>query len=207
MISESLLNKIQSDNSPLASFLKELVHELKLSQVAIKAQAELIDKLYNGLNHPTCRVYRDSAQTIPHDTATVVAFTTVRWNTHNMFDSTNYSIVVPYDGVYLVGGHVRWATNATGIRRLALRVNGSTFVGVQDLPNGSSVDKVSNQSISLISLSALDYVQVLVTQQSTADLDIEYSAQRTPEFWCARIVDPVILSLYQQSLGRQNDVA
>ena len=202
MISKSLLVKLQAEDPQLAIFLGELLHEVELAQVEVKRQNELIDKLYKGLDHPTCRIY-GATQSIPNSAWTTIVFTSERWDTHDMFDTSKSTvrIVVPFDGMYLLGGQIQFAGSSTGGRFVRLLVNGATEIGMQSLLESGLAYDVRLIVVSLASLTAGSYVELQVWQNSGAALNINSFLEQSPEFWATRVADPVILSLYEQSLG------
>jgi len=95
---------------------------------------------------------------------------------------TNTSrITIASPGVYLFTGYCYWANNATGVRRIELRLNGATFIGSQDVYPNSSDAGITNVS-SLWKCAANDYVEMGVYQTSGGALSIVASASRSPEF-------------------------
>lgn len=84
----------------------------------------------------------------------------------------------------MIGGHVEWAVNATGVRIARIRLNGATFIAVSDSPvAGHAVYNVRNNVMTLYDLAVNDYVELMVFQDSGAGLNVLASANFSPEFW------------------------
>lgn len=206
MINRSLLAKVKLENPSLATLLEEQVREIEIAQRQIEQQAELIDKLFNGLRHPCARVtWAAAGQSIPNDTATNVTFDTVSIDTDSMFDAAvdNTKLVIHTEGYYIFGGSIRWATEATGLGLRRIRVtrnDGNT--SIQDIGAASITDTLSNSAVGFDFMVKNDYIRIKAHQKSGAALLLSVGVG-TPSMFAVRVVDPVIISLYQQSLGRK----
>lgn len=77
---------------------------------------------------PRARLYRDSAQSIPNDTATQVTFTDVDFSEPTSFaDNANDQLVIPEDGPYIVTATVRYAADDDGYRQANIYINGDSY--------------------------------------------------------------------------------
>lgn len=137
---------------------------------------------------PSCRVY-GVQQSIATATWTVLAFASEHYDTDTMHDtSTNNSrLTVTTAGKYHISGHVGFEANATGIRAIAIKTNGtSDFLAVQ---NANAVSGAPHYlSISAdYNLSAGDYVELVVYQTSGGALNIVRLANYTPEFGMTKV--------------------
>jgi hypothetical protein len=138
------------------------------------------------LNPPRCSVaYKDgdiSGNTIANATATVIPFGTEGWDTDSMHStSTNTSrVIFNTVGLYQVSVFARFAPNATGYRMLNVRLNAGGNVGQgQTLttfaqPAAPSTTSTSiSRTFDLNVTSAGDYIELFLTQTSTATLGVE----------------------------------
>ncbi|MCP5026415.1 MAG: hypothetical protein GY929_09035 [Actinomycetia bacterium] len=73
---------------------------------------------------------------------------------------------MPYDGVHTVSAGLVWAANATGIRELSLRLNGSTII-TKDTKNNLGASVTVGHTLSWTGfLSGGDYIEALAYQTS-----------------------------------------
>lgn len=94
-------------------------------------------------------------------------------------------LTAPITGLYHVGGSVRWATNATGVRQMNLRKNGSTLLDVSVVPGSASVVAINKVS-AIVRLAKGEYVDALVFQNSGGALDAELDGEYSPVLWAYR---------------------
>lgn len=94
----------------------------------------LKDHIMNDLNAaflaidsvPTCRVYPTSNQAIPDSTQTLVAFDGELFDTLSLHNPTYPgNLVAPVAGIYLITATVKFASNATGTRKISLVLDGT----------------------------------------------------------------------------------
>lgn len=136
------------------------------------------------------RVYHSAAQAIVTATPTALAFDSERFDTNAIHDtSTNNSrLTCKTAGVYVISASVQFAANATGLRAVNIVVNGSVyiapmrFMAVTDAGNASLVTNTT-----IYQLAVNDYVQVLVQQNSGANLNVLANGNFSPEFSMVRI--------------------
>ena len=124
-----------------------------------------------------CRVANAADQTISDSTATAMTFDTELFDTHAMHDNVtnNSRITVPIAGKYLIAGTINWVVNGTGTRSARLRKNGTTFIGSLVFMPITSGDETINQIMIIDSLAASDYIELLGTQTSGGNLDVNHS--------------------------------
>lgn len=133
-------------------------------------------------------VTRTSVQSIATATATAVNFDVETFDTgfhDNVTNNSRITIPTGVDKVILFAG-VRFATNATGVRSLQIRKNGTDFVAShrQDATGSGRTDL----TISTIqNVSATDYFEVIVEQDSGGNLDIQTGV---PPYFACVVVDP-----------------
>ena len=86
-------------------------------------------------------------------------------------------------GWWAVGGTVAWAANATGVRQMYARVNGSAIFAFDQRNNNTAGDAVVQTIASRYQVAAGDYFELFVFQNSGAALAISATANYSPEFW------------------------
>lgn len=126
-----------------------------------------------------------TAITLATGTNTAVEFDAELLDSHAMHDtSTNPSrFYAPtgYSGWYHILGGVEFNANATGVRELAIRANGSDILGrVRSVP--ASGQNWMVQVSAYVYLAAGEYVELIATQTSGGNLDINNQNYWTPMF-------------------------
>ncbi len=138
---------------------------------------DLVTKTYNDNFSMSRAVARHSAtQTISTGVGgggTVVAFNSEDDDTDGYHDnSTNNSrLTAPVTGMYLVTGTVTFLTDATGVRTIRIRRDGSVVEASISVAAHATIG-VSMTISAEIALGATGYVELLVEQSSGGDLDI-----------------------------------
>ena len=129
-------------------------------------------------------VRRTSNQTIANATLTALSFTENYWNSNGNFWSGGSPTRLTADvtGWYIVSGWVQWDSNATGVRLLWLNRNGVQFASTR-LSALANLEMYISQ---IMYLSAGDYVELYVYQNSGANRTINYNGGRSPYFGLAR---------------------
>jgi len=124
------------------------------------------------------------AQSIPHNSETKITWDTTDQNIGFTFTSGT-DVVLPENGVYMVTCTVRWASNGTGFRRIALYLN-ATLYGDMAIPSvgGSTTHPMSVST--LIRANAGNIVDVRATQTSGAPLAFGPTS-RTPNMFVWRV--------------------
>jgi hypothetical protein len=89
--------------------------------------------------------------------------------------------------VYAIKGTVRFASNSTGARTLAIKLNGTTYLAY------TQTNAVSSGSLATIlniattyAMAVNDYVELEATQSSGGALNVESIANYSPEFMMTR---------------------
>lgn len=130
------------------------------------------------------RVFNTLAISIADATATAVTFDSERFDTSDFHSTVSNTsrLTIPVAGVCHVSGHLQWAANATGTRRAAIRLSGSTLLAEQRTDNsGASV--VTGISVStLYRFAATDYLELLAEQNSGGALNVNTAGNTSPEF-------------------------
>ncbi len=95
-------------------------------------------------------------------------------------------LTMPYPGTYIISGHVQFASNATGFRQAFIRRNGTEALAsllVQAVNGAVTVLSVSTAFL----FSVNDYVELVVTQTSTAALNVDAVDFYTPYFTAVKV--------------------
>ena len=139
---------------------------------------------FGGTNTPAFLARLSSTtQSIADDTYTKIQFNTEEYDTANAYDnSSNYRFTVPagQDGKYFVYSAVRMASSSATLT-LNLRLNGSNA-------GFSSLKAVSGelQTITLMfskALSASDYIEIYLRQQSGGNLNASGDSNDTTTYF------------------------
>jgi hypothetical protein len=134
---------------------------------------------------PAVHVSHASNQSIPSAPGVgTLVFDTERFDTAALHDpaSNPSRLTAPLAGLYLVTANVGWLANATGAREVAIHKNGGTIVA-RTVATTDPAGNTTEQTITaLLDLTAGDYVEVKLRQNSGGPLDVFSAPQYSPEF-------------------------
>jgi hypothetical protein len=125
---------------------------------------------------PGARVTRSSALATTSHAVTAVTFDQEAFDTANLHDETNGSrLTAPIAGMYSITAAVRWAFNTTGTRFAGISSNGTlVWVASSWIPATVGLNTRTDQVVStILRLSAGEFVEVMVFQDSGSSLDLE----------------------------------
>jgi hypothetical protein len=134
---------------------------------------------------PAARVTRTVNQGILNDDETALNFNSERYDTAGVHStSANLSrLTAPVDGIYLVTAQVQWDVNGFGNRALALvRSDGVTVARNRIMPGTDPVNAPAVNLTTVVSLSAGDFIEAVVFQNSGGNLSVLRIGQESPEF-------------------------
>jgi hypothetical protein len=105
-------------------------------------------------------------------------------NIHSTSSSTS-RLTIPSGGggKFIIGGTIAWAVNVTGYRQLRFRLNGTTDLAIDSRVDATGTTGVECAPMTIWSLSAADYVEMLVQQSSGGALNLSGNPTG-PEFYC-----------------------
>lgn len=133
------------------------------------------------------RVYGSVNQSIANDTNTALSFDTERYDTDGYHESVTHPtrLTAPTTAKYLIGINVKMTGDAGGSERdVYLMVNATDFIAYDvELPSAA------NQYFSIMTewaMTAGDYVETYVYQDSGSPLDVEQSDKFSYEMWIER---------------------
>lgn len=132
------------------------------------------------------------SQSIPNSVVTALnRFDNEQVDTASMWSFGSPSrITIPVLGRYLFGASCTFASNATGMRELSIRLNGGGGSPAYIAAQGHSIVGANDQRVSVVGfavLSPADYLEAVVWQSSGGALDVTTEYGRSQTFWCAWI--------------------
>ena len=132
-----------------------------------------------GANFVGCSLTKNVDQTISTATDTALTWQAEIFDT-DAFHSTSSNtsrITIPAGkgGKYEFSFALRWSGNATGYRNVSFYVNGSTGAIINRVINLNASDPIMNGSV-LLDLSAGDYFELYVYQNSGGNLDVNHTS-------------------------------
>lgn len=141
--------------------------------------------VYLGTNKPRCRVYNSANISLTTATTTALTFNSERYDVggcHSTSSNTS-RLTVPTGeaGVYTIGGAVEFASNTTGERILAIRLNGTTDLARQRVDSAGG--QVALTVFTDYALVAADYVELTAYQSSGGALNVLATGNFSPESW------------------------
>ncbi len=136
----------------------------------------------------SARVHHNTSQSIPNSFQTILAFNRERFDTDSIHDNVtnNSRLTCKTAGKYIIVGNVQYSANATGIRQVNIRYNGSTIIAVEEKTN-SGVYTTTLIVTCIYVMSVNDYVEIGCYQNSGGALNIINSSQFSPEFMMAML--------------------
>lgn len=137
---------------------------------------------------PRCRLTHNAVQTLTTATLTVLAFNTEIYDAaapNAMHDTVtnNSRITVPTGGAgwYALQANVEFVANATGVRQVQIRVNGTTVIASTIVPTTAA--GVCRLNIStMYRLNVGDYAEVQAQQTSGGNLNVTTTTDLSPSF-------------------------
>jgi hypothetical protein len=134
------------------------------------------------------RVYNSSNISIPDNTSVNLTFDSERYDTDDIHSTATDTerLTCKTAGIYIIIGNCRFATNATGRRFFSFRLNGGTYIAVEEWDTNQNF--VTRPTICTIyQLDVDDYVVFSVLQTSGGALNIEAVGNYSPEFMMQKI--------------------
>ena len=122
----------------------------------------------------SARVYNSAAQSISNSTETTVTFDTEYFDTDTIHSTSSNTgrLTATTDGVYIIVFNFAFTTNATGHRKIIMKLNGSTEIAIFEVDTNQNDEQIGQVS-TVYKLSATDYVEVIVWQNSGGALNLK----------------------------------
>lgn len=129
------------------------------------------------------RVFNSSGTTLSNNVTTVLLFDSERWDTdtiHSTISNTS-RLTATTEGYYYIFASAVFAASAVGFRQIGIRLNGTTLVAlIQTFNSGGA--RIALDTSTVYFLSASDYVEMVVLQNSGGNLTVDVLANVSPEF-------------------------
>lgn len=137
---------------------------------------------------PSARVFHNAAQSINNNTTTILAFNSERFDTDTIHDTVtnNSRLTCKTAGKYIVSATIGFASNATGVREVDVKLNGTTNIA-RRIENAVNGDNHYTTVDSLYDLAVNDYLEIAVVQTSGGALNVLSSGNSSPEFGMVRV--------------------
>ncbi len=134
------------------------------------------------------RVYNSADLSISDSAWTALTFDSETFDDGGLHSTASNTgrLTAPEAGLYAIGCVAAFATNTSGYRAIRIRKNGSATLAQWNQTPVSGTWTLL-EGATLIKLSAGDYVEVEVYQNSGGSLAVKTTSDLTPLFWMARI--------------------
>jgi hypothetical protein len=145
--------------------------------------------LSSDLTNIGARVYNSAAISVNNATATALTFNSERYDTDSIHStSANTSrLTCTRAGKYVIVGHVAFASNATGLRTVSIRLNGSATIIAAQNAVPISGDETIFSIATIYDLAVGDYVELYAYQSSGGALNVTAPGPYSPEFAMHRL--------------------
>jgi hypothetical protein len=159
-----------------------------------QADAMVVGVTSTAFRSPSCRVYRNAAQSIPSGDQTAVSFTTVRHDTMAPNNGPMWAagdpthIVIRHPGIYIATACIEFAANAAGLRAAAIfDTLSNQFIAITEIPavNGDTTDITCSSGP--FEVPAASSFQLFVIQTSGGALNLNASPAFSPELSVALV--------------------
>jgi hypothetical protein len=165
------------------------IESATITSTKVADHANTSDLAYRILQ-PSCRVYNDANISVNNASATALTFNSERWDNNGMHDTSINTgrLTCREKGIYSIKGCVEFASDATGNRKIFIRLNGGNSVATSNIGaiNGDTsvlcVDADYELDIG-------DYVELVVVQSSGGALNVLSTSNYTPEFMMTKKSD------------------
>jgi hypothetical protein len=130
------------------------------------------------------RAYNSAAISVPNATITAITLDSERDDTDSIHStSSNTSrLTCNTAGKYDIKGQIEYPANATGVRGIGIRLNGTTIINLAKVPAVSSTETISLPVATDYNLAVGDYVELVAYQTSGGALNANATANYSPEF-------------------------
>ena len=139
----------------------------------------------------SARARNSAAISLTSGTATILTMDSERWDTDSIHSTSSNTgrLTATTAGKYQISGHVEFAlSEVAGLRRIQIRLNGSTLIATQDCEARPLGDVAVSCSISThYNLAATDYVELIATQRVVSTLNVNATSNYSPEFEMVKV--------------------
>ena len=122
---------------------------------------------------PAVRVTNSTPLSLTNHVLAALPFDTNEYDNSGIHSTTVNAtrLTAPISGIYAVTGNVDWNSNATGIRELFIRENGTALVAATFIP-ASALYTLAQEVTTQVQLNAGDYVELAAYQDSGGALSV-----------------------------------
>ncbi len=143
---------------------------------------------------PAVHVTHNAAQSTTTAVNFILAMNTERYDQaggaaaamHNTV-TNNSRLTAIYAGIYSIRGQIEWATNVTGERLLEIVLNATTVIGRTRGTAGAISSPINQMVVVDYALAVNDFVELRCLQTSGGALNVNSSANYSPEFSMVRV--------------------
>lgn len=138
---------------------------------------------------PACRVTNSADLSIPNATETALTFDTETFDNDGIHSTSANTdrLTIATPGLYLITASVSFLANATGYRQVAIKLNGSTKLVVQEAKSNGAGNEDDLSVSTVYALVATDYVTASVYQNSGGSLTLNHASAYSPVFAVVRL--------------------
>lgn len=143
----------------------------------------------NWATIPAARAYHSADQSVANATLTALVLNSERFDTELIHDTVtnNSRLTCKTAGKYIITASAGFAANATGLRLIGIRLNGTTYIA-QSVTNNVGAGQNTNMECSAVyDLALNDYVELIGYQTSGGALNVAALGNYSPELAMARI--------------------
>lgn len=164
--------------------MQDLMADIK----EIKKRIERLEAIERPLTLIGARVYNDAAISIANNTLAALTFNQERYDTDGLHSTSVNTgrLTCTRAGKHMTGTNIIFASNATGVRAVQLRLNGATVIGSAEVQAVNGDATVLNVNC-VYDLAVGDYVEVIAYQTSGGNLNISATSNHSPDFWAHRL--------------------
>jgi hypothetical protein len=133
--------------------------------------------------------YNSADISIANNSETVLTFDSERWDTNSLHSTASNTsrLTAPIDGVYAISVNLEFDTNNTGNRYFVVKLNGATYLAAPAINATGGGLNTGMSFVRQYKLTAGDYIEVYVFQNSGGSLNIKAIGNRTPEVQMTRV--------------------
>jgi hypothetical protein len=134
------------------------------------------------------RVYNDGNISIDDATPTALTFNQERYDTDTIHSTSSNTgrLTATTAGIYDIDATASFASNSTGKREMSIRLNGTTNIA-QINRTALNGDQTQMHISTHYELAATNYIELIVTQNSTGALNIAANGNYSPEFMMVKV--------------------
>lgn len=159
---------------PRPSGFKTIVWEGAVEPANATTEDLVVYENSQAVHVPAAGVYKAAGQAIANATLTVLTFDSERYDNSEIHStSSNTSrLTAPKAGVYMLDARMLWPSNATGVRFMTIRLNGSETKRIA-AERRAAIENTETTISAVFFLNAGDYIEILGYQTSGGSLTTE----------------------------------